>query len=568
MPLTRHKSGITILTEDVANSWFGGLFGTAEGSVLDPSDPLVSGHVHDGLREDGHAQKVNLSAHVTGQLDGADIQDASITADKISFMLAGSVFDTTGNITSNSPGTLATDDFVFGSDSLDDDTDANHDSRMLFDKSTAAFRTGTVTGTAWDAASRGANSFATGLDTTASGAGSVTFGDSNINAGATSSILGGGGVGPTANDITAGAVGCVILTGLGTTIDDGLICTATGVNHTIGDGVSTDIGSSILSGSGGIIDGGSDYAVVCGGGSGTAGTGGEIRNGSNRAFIGAGGGHVIGATVSAAASAIVGGTTNDIDETTRAFIGAGLSNSILSTSTNSSVISGILGTISSSSNAFIGAGDGNTVTTTSTDSSIVGGNGNTITSALSSFIGGGDANSITSNFGTIMGGGNNVADSVYGTALGKSATTDSYGVVAQASGHITTVGDAQRMSPVWRITTTDGTANVEAFLDGSSERFLLDDDSTYAFFIRGVGRRTDADGESGHYTIEGTADRNAGVTALVGSTTVTIIDEDTAGWDVRVTANDTNDALQVDVTGIAANDISWVFIGDIVKVTG
>ena len=49
MPLTRHRSVITILTEDVANSWYGGLFGTTEGGTLSPSSPLVDGHVHDGL---------------------------------------------------------------------------------------------------------------------------------------------------------------------------------------------------------------------------------------------------------------------------------------------------------------------------------------------------------------------------------------------------------------------------------------------------------------------------------------------------------------------------------------
>jgi hypothetical protein len=83
MPLTRHKSGITILTEAVANSWYGGLFGTAEGALLDPDDPLVAGHIHDGLREDGHAQKIDLCLHTTGQLDGANIKDGTITADKL-----------------------------------------------------------------------------------------------------------------------------------------------------------------------------------------------------------------------------------------------------------------------------------------------------------------------------------------------------------------------------------------------------------------------------------------------------------------------------------------------------
>ena len=83
MALTRYRSGITILTEGIANSWFGGLFGTAQGDELDEDHPLVAGHIHDGEHEDGHAQKVNLTDHVTGQLDGQNIIAASIPERKL-----------------------------------------------------------------------------------------------------------------------------------------------------------------------------------------------------------------------------------------------------------------------------------------------------------------------------------------------------------------------------------------------------------------------------------------------------------------------------------------------------
>lgn len=82
MPLTNNKSGITILTADVANSWYGGLYDQPEAVGLDSNDPLVAGHVHDGQHLDGHAQKINLSEHTVGQLDGSSILDDSITLDK------------------------------------------------------------------------------------------------------------------------------------------------------------------------------------------------------------------------------------------------------------------------------------------------------------------------------------------------------------------------------------------------------------------------------------------------------------------------------------------------------
>lgn len=82
MPLTNNKSGITILTADVANSWYGGLYDQEEAEELDVDDPLVAGHVHDGQHLDGHAQKINLTSHTVGQLDGERILDGSITLDK------------------------------------------------------------------------------------------------------------------------------------------------------------------------------------------------------------------------------------------------------------------------------------------------------------------------------------------------------------------------------------------------------------------------------------------------------------------------------------------------------
>ena len=80
-------------------------------------------------------------------------------------------FATAANITSNSPGTLATDDFVFGSNSLD-----GIETRFFFDKSNGAFRAGPVATAVWDDINRGAGSTAFGSETTASGPRSMAWG--------------------------------------------------------------------------------------------------------------------------------------------------------------------------------------------------------------------------------------------------------------------------------------------------------------------------------------------------------------------------------------------------------
>ena len=83
MAKTKYISGETIVTDDVANSWYGGLAGTPEGAKLASDDPRVTGHVHDGKSADGHAGKIDLQKHVKNQLKSGSIQDGAITQDKL-----------------------------------------------------------------------------------------------------------------------------------------------------------------------------------------------------------------------------------------------------------------------------------------------------------------------------------------------------------------------------------------------------------------------------------------------------------------------------------------------------
>ena len=101
-------------------------------------------------------------------------------------------FETSGNVTSNSGGNYSSDDFLFGSPQLDDDTNTDHDARMFFDKSKGAFRAGGVQDTQWDDANIGGYSFAAGRDNTASGSRSaITGGYGNTASGDYSTISGG-----------------------------------------------------------------------------------------------------------------------------------------------------------------------------------------------------------------------------------------------------------------------------------------------------------------------------------------------------------------------------------------
>ncbi len=119
------------------------------------------------LESDGQANKtVDLSALPTG------------------------AFKTATGITSNSTGNYTTDDFVFGSSSLNSNGTANEANRFFFDKSKAGFRAGYANLTAFDAGNiglysaafgnnpiaSGANSFAVGYYSTATATGAIAIG--------------------------------------------------------------------------------------------------------------------------------------------------------------------------------------------------------------------------------------------------------------------------------------------------------------------------------------------------------------------------------------------------------
>lgn len=80
---TKFVTSETIVTADFANSIFGGLKGSTEGSLLDPTDVRITGHVHDGKNLDGHVEKISLANHVTDELDGALLEDNSVPNSKL-----------------------------------------------------------------------------------------------------------------------------------------------------------------------------------------------------------------------------------------------------------------------------------------------------------------------------------------------------------------------------------------------------------------------------------------------------------------------------------------------------
>lgn len=618
--LTRYISGVTILTEDVSNSWYGGLFGTEEGNELDAQDPLVAGHVHDGQHLDGHAQKINLSDHVTGQLDGQNIQDGTIPNSKlISPGGGGGAFITISNVTSNLPGTPSTDDFVFGSDSLDDDGDSTHDSRFLFDKSKSAFRAGSANSTQWDDANRGTLSFCFGFNSTASAPGSIALGSSHTVSGVNSAILSGlsssvtslrsviaGGdtnsiaasdsfIGGGGNSgINSGAINSVIGGGTTNTIY-GAINTIAG-----GSGNVAGISGSPLSSVYNFIGGGNTNVVQGNLSSVVGGDGNQAGQSTSDSYIFIGGG--LSNTVDSSYSSIIGGETNVIDDSSGdsrwSLIGGGTDN-LINDSEYTTILGGENNRITSSDHAAILSGGDTLLVNTNEITNceygvIVGGRNNVINIASGSYnsILNGESNNIgsgseTINYSSILSG---AAHNITGT---HSAISDGLGNVADGNGTLvggsgarstiwnqfvrgagipaTAVGSAPAQSSVYSFaakTTNATTDTLQAGPTASTDNFVIRESSAYTFRMlitaRQEGGAAGTVGDSKGWEVTGMIKRGAGgigasTTAFVGTPSVTVIAEDAAAsaWTVAVNVDDATETLDIDVTGEASKNIIW-----------
>lgn len=116
-------------------------------------------------------------------------------------------------------------------------------------------------------------------------------------------------------------------------------------------------------------------------------------------------------------------------------------------------------------------------------------------------------------------------------------------------------------------TTTDATVTT-LFLNGTSTLITLQDDCSYAFRVLVIARRTDADNETDAWQILGSIDRNAGTVALVGAITKTVINKDTAGWDIDAVADNTNKSLNIRATGAVASTVKWTAVVELLAAAG
>jgi hypothetical protein len=157
---------------------------------------------------------------------------------------------------------------------------------------------------------------------------------------------------------------------------------------------------------------------------------------------------------------------------------------------------------------------------------------------------------------------------IAGTANTTSAFTngglsDRRSMQSHAGGNFSALGDAQRARFVLRNKTTTSSA-VELFLDGSSTRLTIPSGKYLTGTINIAGIKSDGTAAAS-YIRQFSIKNVAGTTSLVG-TVNTIGTDEAASTSISITANDTNDALKVEVTGITSETWRWVAAVDVVEV--
>jgi hypothetical protein len=114
--------------------------------------------------------------------------------------------------------------------------------------------------------------------------------------------------------------------------------------------------------------------------------------------------------------------------------------------------------------------------------------------------------------------------------------------------------------------TTDATATVlksDTYASSASNQCALQNNNAMSFTIEVVARNTST-GMTGRWEAKGLIKRgaNASATALVGTPTVTLTNGDSEAWIVAgaiaITADTTNGALAITVTGAASTTIHWL----------
>ena len=237
-----------------------------------------------------------------------------------------------------------------------------------------------------------------------------------------------------------------------------------------------------------------------------------------------------------------------------------------SVSFNYGVSVGYLATVSGTNGIAIG------VSATASGSAAIAISGNVATASGASSIAIGDNTSATAISAVCIGTGSSVTQN-YGFAFGYNALSNVIGKYAYTGTTFGVDGDAQTGTYVLARSTTNATPTdltTNTFVVGATNQIVLLADSTLIFRGQLVARNTASDTDSVVWEFKGAVRRGAtaATTTLIGTPSIDLIASDGSSWTFALTADTTNGALKVTVTGEAGKTIRWVATVNTTEVAG
>jgi len=216
---------------------------------------------------------------------------------------------------------------------------------------------------------------------------------------------------------------------------------------------------------------------------------------------------------------------------------------------------------------------GTTSSATQIYASVLGGYFNTASGTFSVVAGGafnsaigtysfvtGNVNAARGPYSSIIGGSSNDIQTTasYAIASGQYANATIIGQKVHASGRFSGDGDAQGSTFILRADTTDATATVLTANNstaGTTNQIVAASDTCITFDGTITAMQNGAQAYAS-WKIEGLLVNDGGTTTLANSATTVI--QNLSSWGMALSADNTNNALAITVTGEAAHNIRWV----------
>ncbi len=174
----------------------------------------------------------------------------------------------------------------------------------------------------------------------------------------------------------------------------------------------------------------------------------------------------------------------------------------------------------------------------------------------------GTASTAVGGFGTasgdysFAGGFTCTASASVAVAFGAYASATHIGSLALSGGKHSTTGDSQTQVSTLRAATTN-TTPTEAFLDGTAARLVIPANTVWSALVQISAKQTSSTNCATFLRRVTICRDGSNNTSLVGSVETLGTDQNSPAWAISITADETNEALKIQVTGGSGVTVRW-----------